>query len=504
MGAEIEKSDFTAAEYAAFKARLPDQLAALELLIARPGFGMAPRSIGAELELFLVDGAGGPVPIAAEVKDRLASPNVSLELGRFEIELCTAPVLLEGRPFAALERDIGRERDAIEAAARELGAQTVAVSILPTLQRRDLTAASITATPRYDALTAGMRRLRQAPFQIDIDGDEPLEVMSDDAAMEGANTAFQIHLLATPGEFAAVFNAALLASAPALAAAGNSPTFLGHGLWEETRVALFKQAGDVRPPDPSQAFRPPARISFGTGWMRDGAVEQFRESVALHEPLLPVLADGGENALAEAQAGGTPALSELRMHHGTVWHWNRAVYDPAGHLRIELRALPAGPTTADMLANAAFLIGLTLDLVSDVDVLLPGMPFAYAERNFYRAAQQGLAAELLWPRQSAAPPVPVRAEVLLPELITRARRGLAAAGVDPAEIGQHLDVFAARVASGITGAVWQRRCLAAIEAAQVAAGGALDRQLALAQMVERYLFRAAAGDPVHTWPIEAP
>jgi hypothetical protein len=36
------------------------------------------------------------------------------------------------------------------------------------------------------------------------------------------------------------------------------------------------------------------------------------------------------------------------------------VYDASdgGHLRIEMRALPAGPTTIDMLANAAFLVGL--------------------------------------------------------------------------------------------------------------------------------------------------
>ena len=50
------------------------------------------------------------------------------------------------------------------------------------------------------------------------------------------------------------------------------------------------------------------------------------------------------------------------MHQGTVWRWNRAIYDPAsgGHLRIEMRALPSGPTMIDMLANAAFLIGLSL------------------------------------------------------------------------------------------------------------------------------------------------
>jgi hypothetical protein len=500
MGVEIDKSEFTEEELAQFKQRLPEQLTALERVIARPGFGVGPRTIGAELELFLVDPQGRPLPVAHEVLRRVESPRVSPELDKFEIELCTRPAPLAGRPFEALERDMARERDLIDAAARELGARTVAVSILPTLQRRDLTAKAITALPRYHALTAGMRQMRQAPFRICIDGADPLELMSNDAAMEGANTAFQIHLLAAPAEFAGLFNAALLACAPALAAAGNSPTFLGHRLWEETRVAVFKQAGDLRPPGSSEDWRIPARINFGTGWMRDGAGEQFRESVALHEPLLPVLHPGGADDLAKAEAGGLPALAELRLHHGTVWYWNRAVYDPTGdgHLRIELRALPAGPTSADMVANAAFLLGLVLDLAPEVGQLLPGIPFACAERNFYRAAQQGLAAELLWPVDPAAPPQPVPARELLPSLIERARRGLETAGVDAGEIDGRLGTFSARVETGVTGAAWQRQTLAALE------GESGDRARSLAMMLERYMASAATGSPVHTWPLDAP
>jgi hypothetical protein len=501
MGTEIDKSEFTAEDFSGFKQRLPEQLTALERVLARPGFGVAPRSIGAELELFLVDAQGRPRFIGAEVLAQLTSPRVSPELSRFNIELCTRPTPLAGRPFAALARDMDTERALIDAAARKLGATTVTISILPTLARGDLTAGSVTALPRYHALTAGLRALRQAPFSISIDGDDPLEVMSGDAAMEGANTAFQIHLLAAPAEFAGLFNAALLASAPALAAAGNSPTFLGHRLWEETRVSLFKQAGDLRPPDWSEDWDPPARINFGTGWMRDGAIEQFRESVALHEPLLPVLSPGGDRALAEAEAGGVPALAELCLHHGTVWYWNRAVYDPTGggNLRIELRALPAGPTSADMLANGAFLLGLALDLAPQVGQLLPGFPFAYAERNFYRAAQQGLDAELLWPADpaaSAGAPQPVPARQLLPALIDRAQRGLEAAGVDGQEIRQHLGTFTARMQRGVTGARWQRRCLAAIEERRQAP----DRTSALALMLQRYMAHAATGQPVHTWP----
>jgi hypothetical protein len=498
MGTEIDKSEFSDEDFARFRGRLPEQLAALDLVLARPGFGVAPRSIGAELELFLVDAQGQPRPIAAQVIERVDSPRVSPELARFEIELCSQPTPLAGRPFAALARDLAEQRALIDKAAGALAASTVAVSILPTLRRGHLTAHAITPTPRYHALTAGMRALRQAPFRVCVDGADPLEVMSDDAAMEGANTAFQIHLLAAPAEFANLFNAALAASGPALAAAGNSPTFLGHRLWEETRVAVFKQAGDVRPPGAAEDWRPPARITFGTGWMRDGAAEQFRESVALHEPLLPVCSRDGDRALAQAQAGGTPPLHELRLHHGTVWYWNRAVYDPegSGNLRIELRALPAGPTLPDMLANAAFILGLTLDLAPEMPELLPGFPFSCAERNFYRAAQQGLAAELLWPVDPGQPPRPLLARALLPLLVERARRGLRSAGVAPDEIDAHLDTFSDRVDSGITGAQWQRRCLAGLELQR----RTRDRPGAMAEMLERYMARAATGHPVHTWP----
>lgn len=85
------------------------------------------------------------------------------------------------------------------------------------------------------------------------------------------------------------------------------------------RVALFKQSVDDR--GRTGPRRRVARTALGTGWLR-----------------------------------------ELRLHQGTVWRWNRAIYDPAsgGHLRIEMRALPAGPTVIDMMATSAFLIGLSL------------------------------------------------------------------------------------------------------------------------------------------------
>ena len=57
-----------------------------------------------------------------------------------------------------------------------------------------------------------------------------------------------------------------------------------------------------------------------------------------------------------------------------------------------------------------------------------------------------------------------------------------------------LDVISARIATGQTGAAWQRATLAAAEQCH-------DRRGALAIMLDRYLQHSATGQPVHTWPV---
>jgi hypothetical protein len=191
-----------------------------------------------------------------------------------------------------------------------------------------------------------------------------------------------------------------------------------------------------------------------------------------------------------------PRLDELRLHQGTVWRWNRAIYDSGfgGHLRIEMRPLPAGPTVVDMAANAAFLLGLTLALAPDAGTWTRQILFARAHANFYDAARLGLEAELEWPGPGGRNER-VGAAELVRRLLPEARRGLVEAEVDEAEADRLLKVIGDRAASGQTGAVWQRRTLAALEAA----GG---RERAAGELLERYLALQAAGDPVHTWPVE--
>jgi Glutamate-cysteine ligase family 2(GCS2) len=498
MGIEIERDRFSDEDYQRFSRRLEQSLEALGRILQRPGFGVGERTIGAELELFLIDQAGDPLPRNADILEEVGDPHLTLELDRFNLEVNPEPLSLAGRPFSALGQELRAVLERVGRVAAGHGGRLVMIGILPTLRPEHMHRDAITDTPRYRALDHSMRRLRQEPVRIEIRGTdpEPVRIVQDHIALEGANTSFQVHLRVDPADFARVFNAAQLATAPVLAVAGNSPALLGSLLWEETRIALFEQAADDRD-EPSRG-RLVSRVAFGTDWLRAGALELFEESVRHHEPLLPVL--GEQDPLADLDGDGVPELEELRLHQGTVWRWNRAIYDAAlgGHLRIEMRALPAGPTITDMLANAALLLGLTLAMsgapgerdLGWTDRLL----FTRAHANFYRAARQGLRAELEWPREQGEPRRATAAE-LVPELVPLARRGLDQAGVAAEESGPLLEVIAARVASGHTGAWWQRRMVAALEP-RVGRGRALEL------MLERYLELMSTDQPVHTWPVE--
>ena len=490
MGTDIDKEDFDDTDYQIFRQRLEDCLCELQRLLDRPGFGTGPATIGAELELFLVDCAARPLPLNKVIRAAAADPRVTVELNRFNLELNASPVLLAGRPFTALGEELNLLLDRVTNAASDHGGRLALIGILPTLKPADLSPEMITDVPRYRALGSGLRRLRQDPFSIRIGGEDTLELESDYIALEGANTSFQVHLRVEPADFTRTYNAAQLAIAPALAVSGNSPTFLGFRLWEETRIALFKQAVEDRPPGP---HRRAGRTALGTGWLRGGALELFNDSVQMHEPILPVVSTQSPH---HADGQDPPALDELRLHQSTVWHWNRAIYDPAsdGHLRIEMRALPAGPTVIDMMANAAYLIGLTLWLAGQDQEWTYALSFERAEEGFYRAAQYGLAAELNWPAWRGDQIRTLPAAELVPQSLPAARQGLLQAGVAEGDADMLLGVISARAASGRTGSAWQRRTLAAAERGVV-------REQALAAMLDRYLECAASGQPVHTWPV---
>jgi gamma-glutamyl:cysteine ligase YbdK (ATP-grasp superfamily) len=493
MGLPLDRDTFEDHEYARFSERLHDSVEVLRDLMLRDGFGEGPATIGAELELFLTDEGGRPLPVNMEVVEKSSDPRLTIEISRFNLELNLTPGPLRGRPFAALAADCEEALDQVRQVARGLGARVVTIGILPTLRAEHLGRAALTPLPRYRGLSNGIRRLRNgAPFRVAVAREDALQLEWEEVTLEGANTSLQFHLRVPPRDFADAYNAAQLATAPVLGLSANSPFFLNKRLWDETRVAIFRQATDDRGELPAD-WAPPARVSFGRGWVRKGAWELFSEAVALHQPLLPKLSD--EDPRGALEEGRVPRLAELRLHNGTVWTWNRPVYDPdhGGHVRIELRALPAGPSMKDMMANGAFLLGLTLGLQKEVDRLLPGMPFLFARENFHRAARDGIDAHLFWPTRTAPSPRPVPLLDLLPRLCETAARGLSDHGVDAADYEPLLALILDRARARTSGARWQRRALAHFEAQ-------MPREDALVRVLDRYQELSQGGLPVHEWP----
>ncbi|WP_245680649.1 hypothetical protein [Veronia pacifica] len=352
MGLYIEKSVFNESDHAKFACELRQDLETLEMLLMSPGWGEGASTLGAELELYLTDTNNRPAPFNDQILTRASDPHLTTEINRFNLEYNCPYVALKGQPFTRLQRLLDKRIISLQELADREGIHVTPVGILPTLLERDFDRSQMTDSPRYQALIKTLKQCRGEPFHIEIAGEDSLSLDIEEATIEGANTSFQVHVRINPAEFASWYNALQISSAFSLAIGANSPTFLGKKLWHETRIPLFSQSVDCR--NPVVEAHMPSRASFGQGYLRQSAIELFRRGINLLPVLLPDWSDRAiestsrsteiseENTVEQPQE--SPELRALRLHQSTVWYWNRPVYDKAdgGHIRIELRSLPAG------------------------------------------------------------------------------------------------------------------------------------------------------------------
>jgi gamma-glutamyl:cysteine ligase YbdK (ATP-grasp superfamily) len=494
MGRDIETTEFTREDRTRYREKVKRCLAALARLVEEGRFETGFRRVGVEMEVYLTDGDGAVMPINSELLRRIASDDWQTELAQFNVEFDVRPRSLAGDVFRSVEADLRRSLDRAQSQAETLDAQVVTIGILPTLTDFDVTEQNLSANPRYHALNDAILAARGEDILLRIEGDETLETTLNSITVEAACTSMQLHLQVDPEEFATYWNAAQVLSAPLVAVAANSPILLGKQLHHETRIALFQQAIDTRTEElASQGVRP--RVWFGEKWLQTGIFELFDENVRYFSSLLPICEE--EDPLDMLAAGKVPRLPELTLHNGTIYRWNRPVYEVAGdtpHLRVENRVLPAGPTVVDEVANAAFYYGLLSSFASAETPIWSQMSFEAATDNFFAAAQHGLGAKLYWPRVS--PEVPVT-ELVLKHLLPMAREGLARWEVDPGDIDHYLGIIRERALREQNGATWQ---IATYH--RLVRDGGLDRPEAARELVRRYQKLSQAGTPVHTWPID--
>jgi hypothetical protein len=489
VGKDLLTTVFAPEDRVQYRQKVRSCLDALAMMLAGNAFATDDSMTGLEIELNLIDAQAQPVMRNAEVLAGLDDPTFQTELGQFNLELNARPRRISGDGFGEYERDIlDSLRRADRAAANDAG--LVLIGMLPTLVPDHLVLANLSANARYRLLNDEMAGARGEQFHVDISGVERLQSASDSIAPEAACTSVQFHLQVPPDRFARYWNASQAVAGIQVAIGANSPYFHGRRLWAETRIALFEQATDTRPDElKAQGVRP--RVWFGERWITS-VFDLFEENVRYFPPLLPILEE--EDPVAVLEAGGVPRLGELRLHNGTVYRWNRPVYDVMNgrpHLRVENRVTPSGPTVVDLLANAAFYFGLIRQLAEEERPIWSQLAFAAAEDNFHVGARRGIEATVFWPGVGETPVADLVRSVLLP----KAYAGLERFGVDRIHRDRLLGVIEERCRLGRNGASWQAE---AVWSAEHRRG--LNRTAALQEMVLRYRSLQQSNAPVHTWP----
>jgi hypothetical protein len=476
MGQEIANDETFDED--AFLERLRDETRLVMAWFKDGAFERAdPPLIGAEVEGWLLDGDLMPSPSNLAFLSAADKPELDAELSQYNFELNLDPVSLAGDGLKRLEDSMSALWSHACAAGSTMGLNAAVIGMPPTLREGMLDLDAMTPSNRYRALNDRVMHLRGGtPLAYDIKGREHLELVENHLMMEAACTSLQTHLMLDPDRQARQFNAAMIASAPVLAASANSPYLYGRRLWEETRIPAFEQAIRILS-FKDKAGRQVGRVDFGSGYVRDTLMELFLENLNGHAPLLPVVEDApGER------------LRHFKLQNGTLWRWNRPIVDTnkAGipHLRIENRITPAGPTVVDMTANAAFFIGLTLHLSQCETPPETQLPFETARKNFYAAARNGFGARITWLDGETGD---IQA-LIAGRLADQAEAALLGADVDKHVAKRLMDIIRKRARTGQNGSAWQR--------AWVNCNGRDFQGLMAA-----YLGFQTKGAPVHTWTV---
>jgi CBS domain-containing protein/gamma-glutamylcysteine synthetase len=487
-----DKNDITppdAKKRREFMSAILADLRALERMLREGRFETGVRRIGAEQELFLIDrswsAARGILPILEKLKD----PHYTTELGQFQLEANCDPQPFSGDGLSRMEKQLDELVDKARKAATELGMHAVLMGILPTMRKSDLGLDSMTPSPRYQALSKIMNDLRGGKFEVSIKGLDELVIEHDSVMVEACNSSFQVHLQVEPKEFARMYNLAQLLAAPMVAVSANSPLLFGRRLWAETRIALFRQAVDIRSQHAHHMRDSEARVSFGTTWVKESIIEIFREDIARFRALVGT--DLNEDPIAVLDRGELPQLKALRLHNGTIYRWNRpcfGVIDGKPHIRIENRVMPSGPSVIDQMANGALWFGLMAELGARMEGVSGRLDFDQAGANFYTAAREGMGAHFVWldgEELSAS-------QLVLDRLLPIAEAGLKRQGINEDDVKRYLSVIDARCRSGRTGSRWLLSSWNALK--DKAASGERSNAL-VAATVNRQL----TGRPVSEW-----
>ena len=414
-------------------------LEAMDIMLKRGLIENEPIRIGAEQEFCVVTNDFFPNKNNIEVLDTINDDHFTTEIGRYNLEINSDPLLLKGDCFTQLHDQLKGLLEKGLNAAKAHNSKIVLTGILPTLRLKHIAENYMTDMPRYHVLNNALKASRRECFNIHIKGVDELNLIHDCVMLEACNTSFQTHLQIRPDVFVDKYNWAQAIAGPVLSSCTNSPILFGRELWAETRIALFTQSIDSR----ATSFihnEKQSRVSFGADWEKGTVTDIFRDHISRFRSLLT--SDEHDDSLEYLERGEIPKLRALQLHNGTVYKWNRVCYGVGGgkpHLRIECRYIPTGPTLKDEIANMVFWVGLMLGQPEKYKNIDEKMDFKDIKNNFFKAARNGMETQFRWNNKLVS-----ARDLIINEFLPIAKKGLQKANISPADIDKYLSIIERR------------------------------------------------------------
>ena len=474
MGQEIENKTFTQDDYDQFRHNLEKETSQLEEFFKDDALANECLMGGFEIEAWLLNKFLYPALLNKEFLENFDSTLASPELAKFNLEFNNLPRKLCGAVFSDFFAELLETSAKANDTAKNLSSPSslLLIGTLPTLSITDLNEHSMSDMNRYRALNNEiMSRRKKKPVHLYIQGHELLDLYCHDVMLEASTTSFQIHTKVPAKDAHHYYNASLIISAPLVAVTANSPYIFGKNLWSETRIPLFEQSIDT---DNTNA--PCKRVGFGSGFAQESILECFQENLKGFHILLPAIKDNTNN------------LAHLRLHNGTIWRWNRPLlgFNKTGqpHIRIEHRAIAAGPTYIDMIANAVFFYGLQHFWAQFLKQGNALPTFKETKDNFYLTAAHSFQCSIQWFGKETTP-----SELLKNVLLNQAKQGLQDLEISEIDIEHYLNIITSRVESRQTGAQWQRDYVTC-------------HRCDMEELTHAYQYLQKTGEPVHTWEVK--
>lgn len=395
------------------------------------------------------------------------------EVNEAQLEINTQPMNLSGNFLSRMHQHIIERWQYVSSKAREYHLDLLLSGLAPIDDFNNLACEKVTNLPRYNELDRRMAQLRRThAIPISIKGRDHLQCDAQNLSVNGRNSSFQIHMRVPFQQFLAYYNTSLAIAAPILAVCCNSPFIAHHQLWQETRIPLFEQMMRIHHGNAQQDI---SLAGFASEYYSTSILEYFEKVITQFPHLLPFPTQQSPEQ-----------FSHLRLQNSVVYPWSRPIVDVddknVPHMRVEFRALPAGPTLVDMIANAALFYGLMhyyTEIAADLTQQLPGFS---AKRNFYQAAEQGMHSKLIWTDQRAQSIDALFHDTLLPA----AEQGLQGLGIDDEDALHYLSVIEQRISRKQTGSQYQQVLMQQVNENTD-------------NFVARYLELQNSGYPVHQW-----